>query len=367
MRIFYDIRMTTALLRLSHSLQFVLFITALLPSPAAAKMISREQKDALVRRARVWSPVEVESMDLRRGPEGSGARAPLEKISCTYEEKDPLKPIGGHSPKFPCHDAAGERLKVKYGVSNPEVYAEVAATRLFWALGFPAERMYSVKILCANCPPDPFTGDGPRAERLFEPATVQKRQKGEPMWVTKDEGWTFDELDGIDEKRGGSPRAEVDALKILAAFVNHADNTPNQQTLLCLDGDAACAKPVMYVNDLGGTFGGREAYVSFKGWSRRKNLWKDPEACVLDFTGKSAGYKDPKVSEAGRALLAGLLSRLSDAQIRDLFVAARFDLLSKSERPLVRADGKPSPVTVDDWVAEFKRKRAQIVSAKCSS
>lgn len=330
-------------------------------------MVSSEQKQALVRRARVWSPVEVEKMDLLRGPEGPGARAPLEKISCKYEEKDPLKPIGGHSPKFPCHDAAGDRLKVKYGSSNPEVYAEVAATRLFWALGFPAERMYSVRILCDNCPPDPFKGDGPRAERLFEPATVQKRQKGEPVWVTKDEGWTFDELDKIDEKRGGSSRAEVDALKILAAFVNHADNTPNQQTLLCPDGDAACAKPVMYVNDLGGTFGGREAFVSFKDWSRRKSLWKDPKACVLDFTGKAEGYKDPKVSEAGRALIAGLLSRLSDAQIRDLFTAARFDLLARNGRPIVGADGKARPVTVDDWVSEFKRRREQISSAKCSS
>lgn len=331
-------------------------------------MVSGEQKNSLIRRAHIWAPVTVETMDLRKGPDGPGARGPLEEIPCVYEEKDPLKPIGGHSPKFPCVTSAGERLKVKYGAANPEVYGEVAGSRLFWALGFPAERMYSVRILCENCPVDPFVSSAtPRAKRLFEPATVQRRQAGEPVWVTKDEGWTFDELDLIDEKKGGAPRAQVDALKLLAAFVNHADNTPNQQTLLCPAGDADCLKPVMYINDLGGTFGGREAFTSFKGWSRQKSLWKDKPACVLDFTGKADKYKNPAISEAGRAFLADLLKRLSDRQIKDLFLAARFDEQAKRERPLVRADGRSTPVTVDDWVAEFKRKREQILTARCPS
>ena len=51
----------------------------------------------------------------------------------------------------------GEIVKIKYGRSNPEVYTEVAATRLLAALGFPADRMFVInRVRCFGCPPDPF-------------------------------------------------------------------------------------------------------------------------------------------------------------------------------------------------------------------
>ena len=38
---------------------------------------------------------------------------------------------------------------------NGEVYAEVAATRLLWALGFGADRVYPVTVVCKGCPEFP--------------------------------------------------------------------------------------------------------------------------------------------------------------------------------------------------------------------
>ena len=306
-------------------------------------------------------------MDTLNGPVGGGSYKLSEEIPCRYEERDPKKPIGGHSPKFPCHDAAGNRLKVKYGAGNPEVYGEVAATRLFWALGFYAERMYSVKILCDNCPVDPFVSSStPRALRTFEPATVQKRLAGEELSETKDEGWTFDELEWVDETAGGAPKAHVDAFKLLAAMVNHGDNTPNQQRILCLEDDPDCRRPVLYATDLGSTFGGRDFMTSYRHWSKKKSVWKDAAKCVADFQG-STSFRDPKISEAGRKFLSDLLERLSEAQIRDLFRGARLDLLGKQERPVPGPDGKVRPVGVDDWVRVFLKKREQIRSARCPS
>ena len=40
------------------------------------------------------------------------------------------------TPKFECEVTPGDVVKVKYGENNGEVFAEVAASRLFWALGF---------------------------------------------------------------------------------------------------------------------------------------------------------------------------------------------------------------------------------------
>ena len=67
---------------------------------------------------------------------------------CDYVEKK----MTGHSPKFTCVIAPDDEVKLKFGRDNGEVYGEVAATRLLWALGFGADTMYPVKVLCRKCP-----------------------------------------------------------------------------------------------------------------------------------------------------------------------------------------------------------------------
>lgn len=330
-----------------------------------SKLVSREERQAVISRARLREAVDPSTRDILRGPEGEGSYAFDEEVRCKYEERDPLKPIGGHAKKFPCHDANGKRLKVKYDPStNPEVIGEILGSRLFWALGFYAEKMYSVKIVCDNCPVDPFVSSStPRATRTFKPATLQTRLAGTEVAEVLDEGWLFSELDDIDPKLGAS-RAEVDALKLLAVFVHHVDNTGNQQRLLCPADDEKCERPWMYVTDLGGTFGGRDSSTSYRLWSRR-GVWKDPAKCVAALEGTDAGFRDPAISEEGRALLASLLGKLSDKQIADLFRAARVDVLAKNEPAVVGSDGKPHHVSVEDWAAAFKKKRAEIASARC--
>ena len=349
------------------TLLLLLGLLPLLTPPGEAKIVSSLEKREAIRRARVWEPVDVAAMDLLNGPGGENSYKVGEEIPCKYEEKDPLNPLGGHSPKFPCWTASKVRLKVKYDpAKNTEVYGEVAGSRLFWALGFGAERMYSVRILCENCPEDPWTStaDSPRATRVFEPATVQTRLKGTSLSQTQGEGWGFDELDLIDEKAGGATPAQIDALRLLVVFAHHGDITSNQQRILCREEDKDCAHPLMYVTDLGATFGGKDYYTSFRNWSKRKDIWKDKEKCIADFQGTTDKMADPRIGEAGRKFLADLMAKLSDKQIRDLFLGARFDDQVTREFP-IRENGKSRKVTVDDWVRVFKEKRAQILDARC--
>lgn len=337
-------------------------------TPVSAKLVSPEQRDDALARARVRENVDPSTRDTLNGPGGPGSFKAGEEVRCKYEEKDPMKPIGGHTKKFPCWKG-DDRLKVKYdGAANREVFGEVAAARLFWALGFFSERMYTVKIVCENCPPDPFvTSDAPRAVRTFDPASVQRKLKGEDLEVTKDEGWTFEDLEAVDDSRGGATRAEVDALKLLAVFVNHGDNTPNQHRLTCLEGDAKCEHPALIASDLGSTFGGHDFLPSYKNWSKKADLWKDRSRCIADFQGTTKGFRDPKISEAGRKLLSDLLGKLSEKQVRELFQGARFDAFGAIEKPLPFPGGKPRHPTVDDWTREFLRKRDQIAAVKCPS
>ncbi|MBI5595404.1 MAG: hypothetical protein HY928_04875 [Elusimicrobia bacterium] len=340
----------------------------LLPAVLQAKVVSPEERREVLRRAHVREDIDPSTRDLLNGPQGPGAYGSDAEVRCRYEEKDPKRPLGGHSKKFPCWTADGERLKIKYdGSANPEVFGEVAGSRLLWGLGFYAERLYSVKLVCENCPADPWTAtaDSPRATRTFFPVSIQKRLKGTEVSETEEEGFTFDELGLVDESAGGSSPAEADALKLLAVFMNHGDNTANQQRLLCLEGDEACKRPIAYITDAGGTFGGKGYFTSYRNWAKKKSLWKDPSQCLADFETTSSRSRDPKVSEAGRALLSELLGKLSEKQIRDLFTGARFDALGKLDHPIVDEKGRSRPAVVEDWVKLFMKRREQISTASC--
>ena len=70
--------------------------------------------------------------------------------------------------------------------------------------------------------------------------------------------------------------------------------------------------------------------------------------------------KEPVISEEGRQFLAGLLTQLSDQQIRDMFEVARVHL-----RPRAPESGRSGFPSVDEWVTAFNQKRAQIVEHGC--
>jgi hypothetical protein len=331
------------------------------------KYLSPEARIQAIRRAKVWSPTDIKAMDLRAGPRRSDAFEPNQTVTCTYRDKK----LSGHSPKFLCAITADDEVKVKYGSDNGEVYGEVAATRFFWALGFPADAMYPVRVVCRGCPSDPDVSMRDRHEQvLFDPAAIERKLKGTSLEVREDSGWTWPELELVDESTDGASRAQRDALKLLAVMIQHTDTKAEQQRLLCpkqegVDIGDVCAEPVLMVNDLGLTFGSANLFnrdsigaVNFDHWSKEA-VWADAEHCVGNLIVSQTGSLDkPLIREPGRRFLADLLVQLSDKQLHDLFDVARF-----SQRSTDRVHG----VTTDQWVDAFKRKRSEIVESACPS
>jgi hypothetical protein len=327
--------------------------------------------------SQVWSPTDVAAMDIRTGPMEKGAFPFNATVTCDYIPKQ----LSGGSPKFACVDGADE-LKVKYsapatgyiaGQSNSEVFAEVAATRLLWALGFGADRMYPVRVICRKCPSTLGGVARENGERLFDPATIERKMPGHEF--EPDSSWSWSALYEVDEQRGGAPAAHRDALRLLAVFLQHTDTKPKQQRLLCIGGriptegpTTTCERPFMMVSDLGLTFGKANLMnsngkgMNYVDWSSMP-VWKAGSAeCVGDLSKSFTGtLKDPVISEAGRAFLADLLTRLTDDQIRALFEVSRVTLR-------LRDPGKARSgfSTVEEWTDVFKRKRAEIVERRCA-
>jgi hypothetical protein len=69
----------------------------------------------------------------------------------------------------------------------------------------------------------------------------------------------------------------------------------------------------------------------------------------------SGGIENPVISEAGRQFLLNRLQQLSDAQLHDLFVAARVTDFCDDD----------TECGVEAWVAVFKDKVRQIATHHC--
>lgn len=348
--------------------------------PRTLKKLSVAERQQIMERAHVWVPINTSSVDLIRGPILPASQRIPAQVTCTFVFPD--KPLSGMTQKFQCDLGKSDVVKVKYGEKNGEVYAEVAASRLLWALGFKADVMYPTRVTCRNCPEDPFAASGVNWQRgspsdvstkEFNPAVIE-REGGSRVEVPGYEGWAWPELDKLGPRGAGATRAHLDAFKLLAVFIQHSDSKPGQQEIVCQEsstrkdakGNETCAEAWLVIKDLGGSFGKatrlNSSKMNLEDWDGA-GIWKDATQCIGDMPRSFTGsLEDPVISEAGRRFLAQRLARLSDRQIRDLFTVSQ---VTKRGEEITAADGRKRPVTADDWVRVFKRKRAEVSAARC--
>ena len=102
--------------------------------------------------------------------------------------------------------------------------------------------------------------------------------------------------------------------------------------------------------------------MNYEEWTKLPVL-KNREGCVGNLSGSHSGtLRYPVIGEAGRQFLSDLLMKLSDQQIHDMFAAARVQL-----RPKTPDDGRSGFPEIDEWVAAFKHKRAEIADRHCGT
>jgi hypothetical protein len=347
------------------------------PEPAGKKAQTAElppaQRDAALAAARVWQrpATPIGAFDFRINPAGPGAFDAGQDVECTFKRKK----LGGTTPKFYCTLADGDTVKVKYGEPNGEIPSEIAATRLLSALGFPTDRMYRVKsVRCRGCPPLPqhamtcLDEGGPELVCLqgasdshvvtFEHAAIERPLPGRKIESSDDQGWTWFELEKIDPARGGSTRAEVDALRLIAVLIAHWDNKGSNQRLVCPEGndrpDGGCATPLAMIQDLGAAFGPKR--MDLQNW-RKVPVWTDARTCQVSMSTlpfKGATFTDRRISEEGRQFALKLLRGLSREQLNTLFEAAGVTgfshVLTEAHQP-------------QSWTDAFLAKVAEIAAA----
>jgi hypothetical protein len=392
----------------------VLTVSAQDPTPGSEQKVDKAfyaPKDRItaIQAASILVPTAVADSGVSVGPPQDPKQFqfhPNDKVFCDFDQ--PGTQMGGKTPKFSCKitkvessdgtvqtltdQMKEESIKVKFGASDNEIYAEVASTRLMWALGFYADSWFAVHVECNHCPSDPASGSGSAQLRSYDAATVVRKYPGHKMveQSKSDQGWSWKEF----EQLNGRPSYEKDALKLLASFIQHSDNKPPQQRLVC-DGvkvdqsthpfTTTCTDSKMIVQDVGASFGGGGLFTSNDGakmnlekWTEKK-LWKktgtagtsepDCPVCQAQLSKSLTahdGLGDPTISEEGRRLLAGLMCQLTDAQIEDLFRSARVSAMPKYHNSDGSFRSGLDEATIHrQWVEAFKAKREDLAKGRC--
>jgi hypothetical protein len=259
---------------------------------------------------RLWEdPRPIATRDLLWGA-GSADRAPKPPFTFLDDSS------GGTQPKVIVKDAAGTTWDVKFG---PEAHAEVAASRLVWALGYFVDEMYFVRE-------GAITGaaDIGRAREFINASggfTAARFERRDDNVRRLDRTWSFDQNPFTRSK-------ELSGLQILMTLVANWDiegERNNRIVEVTAPGQETHRRYL--VSDLGATFGrmgGR--LTSHSKWQlddyrqeRFIDAVKDDEV-EFDFDGLESNMESVPLEHA--RWFAALASELTPSQIRQAFEAA---------------------------------------------
>jgi hypothetical protein len=363
----------------------IFFLTLFAPPSNDPTRLPTRTRRIYFHNAYILHQKDIAETNIWKGPQSSIAVLPEAEVTCLYVDEEIET---GATPKFKCRlFDSGQVVRVKY--ERRETFAELAGTRLLWALGFYIDHSYPVQLKCLNCPeknPSDPSDKQKRGERIIYDAIMEENFPGTELAQFPDQGWKWSELDHVLSTQTGASKAEIDALKLLAVFLQHTDSKPSQQRLACHSEnlrwqgpELICTEPALMIQDLGATFGRGHKVVDstsamyYQGWSRT-DIWNSEleqkyfeehraRKCIGRLTSAfDDGLSDPIISEEGRSLLAHLLNQLTDAQLQDLFRLARVEQLQEK----INERGNEVVVTVQHWVSAFKKKREQINHRRCN-
>jgi len=354
-------------------------------SPVAAQKscFTAEARAEAERTAKVWQEPDPGYDPVLGHNPTAGARAGAPEVDSNglaqpvkcVANKDP-NPGAGTTPKFHCSipgvvDEDGEliRLKVKPHFKGPspdkrngEIQGEFLSSRFSKALGFFADDEWVADVNCPDCQKSLTKGFQGASFSPLQPAAGIELNLGRGIDVkcSDKDGAPLEALEGL--LQNGAPRAEIDALKLWLAFIDHGDTKTDNQKFACLDskknpdGTRTCqpGQAIFYVSDAGSTWGHSASSES----KARLERWKDKDPIKVSggqCTTTAKGVNNAQVSEGGRQLLASNLQRLLDAEKSNGLITRVFRASRNHER-----DAAP-----EAWTAEFVRKANTIINARC--
>lgn len=289
-----------------------------------------------------------------------------------------------------------DRVKVKYlKPAHPnhdkrynEVFTEIAAGRILWALGFPADGMYPVAAAdCVGCTADPF-GDNLKDNTAslhatpveFKIATVERQLPWDDIDPENDETWSWADAASFYSTGAYTREQKVayDAYRLALGLFNYHNAIDIQNRVACaewVDEDAepkVCRKPMIFVQDLGSSFGKAKSFIfgtnprgSFSDW-QSQTVFSKPDTCEL----RASLDGDKQVLKESQDLMVKRLQSLDRERVKAIFKVARFGIMDQKQLQRLRDSGVADvpEAALNEWTDVFMSRIAEIGAARnCKS
>jgi hypothetical protein len=285
-------------------------------------------------------------------------------------------------------------LKPPYPDHDPrfnEVFTSVAATRIMWVLGFPADHTYPAgSASCIGCTDDPFgkkLTDNKASVKdvpvVFKVVNAERELPWDEIDPENDSTWSWTDAAKFysDGEWTHRQRVEYDAYRLALGLIHYHNPLPQQNRLDCPEWEQGgtnhskvCRKPVFYVHDLGSTFGKKRSGLdlfgtnprgSFSAWEPQTVFLK-PRNCEL----RATLLGDKQILKEAQDLMIQRLAHLDRETVKSIFRVARFNMMDQEQVRRLRAVGSQNvdEAALDEWTNVFLNRIEEVRTAgNCKS
>jgi len=292
------------------------------------------------------------------------------------------------------HEIKADHFKIKYlkppyPDHNPrfnEVFTAVATTRIMWALGFPADYVYPAgSANCIGCTDDPFgkkLSDNKAslkdAPAVFKVVNAERELPLDQINPEDDETWSWTDAARFysDGEWTHQQKVEFDAYRLALGLIHYYNALPQQNRLVCAEWEPVvaghskvCRKPMIYVHDLGSTFGKKRSGFDLFGTNPRgifdayepQTVFLNPANCEL----RATLLGDKKVLKEAQDLMIQRLARLDRETVKSIFRVARFNMMDQKQVRRLRAAGAQNvdEAALDEWTNAFLKRIEEVRTA----
>jgi len=292
------------------------------------------------------------------------------------------------------HEIKADRFKIKYlkppyPDHNPrfnEIFTSVATTRIMWLLGFPADHVYpSGAANCIGCTDDPFgrnLADNKAsikdAPAIFKVVNAERELPWDQINPHDDETWSWTDAAKYysDGEWTDQQKVEYDAYRLALGLIHYYNALPQQNRLDCAEWEPeiaghskVCRKPMIYVHDLGSTFGKKRSGFHLFGTNPRgifdayepQTVFLNPGNCEL----RATLLGDKQVFKEAQDLMIRRLAPLDRETVKSIFRVARFNMMDQKQVKRLRAAGSQNvdEAVLDEWTNVFLKRIEEVRTA----
>jgi hypothetical protein len=255
-----------------------------------------------------------------------------------------------------------------------------------WVLGFPADHVYPAGAAnCIGCSDDPFgkkLADN-KASIKDQPSSfkVVNAERDLPMDQINpddDETWSWTDTARFysDGEWTHQQKVEFDAYRLTLGLIHYYNALPQQNRLVCAEWEPVvaghskvCRRPMIYVHDLGSTFGKKRSGFDLFGTNPRgifdayepQTVFLNPGNCEL----RATLLGDKQVLKEAQDLMIQRLARLDRETVKSIFRTARFNMMDQKQVQRLRAAGSQNvdEAALDEWTNVFLKRIEEVRTA----